>query len=642
LLTQIFCIFKFLTLLFLGILSTIHLKAQIPLVIDVDNLTRSQSIDYVILPDTFKTPEGAQYIQLKFIIRNQQKKASSAYFLFVNQEQSKKLYNATTRQLLSQSGLYAPIRAMPVPFQPFYLNIALTNEYEQVFYLNISKSNSYKKIQLNLVAKQLVESQNIQYLREDYFLMGILLVMVFYNLILFSLMLDRSYLYYVIYISTLGIWIFYEYLYYYSDFSLAFVISIINTWWVIFFNIGYLGFVRHFLNAKSDFPTWNKWIKFLEKLLLLPLSLILYDFFNFIYYPATETYFEVDAIIMALLSLVNVVVCLIFGLYAWWHHSRLARFFLLANAPLLASGVYFGLEYLIIQPFLVRDLHSYLLLRQMVILEIVLLAIALAYRYNILKKEIAQKEAEALRQIERTAHLKTQTENLESLNQAKDKLFSIIGHDLRSPINSLQGALYLLNNQTISQQQFLDISQKLQKNVESLQFTFDNLFHWAYTQMGGIQTEITEINLSQIVQQNIEFLQGNANYKNIQLNNELPQSLWAKGDADQISLVVRNLINNAIKFTSVGGQVTLKSQQNLDSVDISVIDTGAGIAPEKLAQIFNRNIITTTRGTAGEKGTGLGLLLCKEMIENNGGMIWVNTELNKGSTFTFRLPSLGK
>jgi two-component system, sensor histidine kinase and response regulator len=342
------------------------------------------------------------------------------------------------------------------------------------------------------------------------------------------------------------------------------------------------------------------------------------------------------------LALVNVIVCLIFGLYAWWHHNRLARFFLLANLPLLASGAYFGGEYLITQPFLVRELYSYLLLRQMVVLEIVLLAIALAYRYNILKKEIAQKDLDTLQQIERTAQLKTQTENLESLNQAKDKLFSIIGHDLRSPINSLQGALYLLNNQTISPAQFLEISQKLQKNVESLQFTFDNLFHWAYAQMEGIQTEITEINLSQIIQQNIEFLQVNANYKNIQLNNEVPQNLWAKGDADQISLVVRNLINNAIKFTPMGGHITLKSQQNLDSVDISVVDTGLGISPEKLAQIFNHHIITTTRGTAGEKGTGLGLLLCKEMIENNGGMIWVNTELNKGSSFTFRLPNRRK
>jgi signal transduction histidine kinase len=634
---RLFTVLKLFAAFLLNIFSLSFLVAQTPLEVNIETSTNPQIIDYQLVK--IDSLSSSSTICLRFALRNRLKIASQNFYLFVNQENTKQLYRDKPRQLISLAGLYVPLKNMPVSFQPFYLDIPLTAQYEQVFYLYIANPDLAKKIQLKLIPKKIIELQNQQKLREDYFLMGILLVMVFYNLILFSLVLDRSYLYYVIYIGMLGIWIFYEYLYQYTNFSLLFVISIVNTWWVIFFNLGYLGFVRHFLKAETDFPVWHKWIKFLEKLLVVPFIFILYDIFQLSNYPTTETYFEIDAMLMAALALVNVGVCLSFGLYAWWQGSRLATLFLVASVPLLMSGVYFGLEYLIVQPFMVNELYSYSLLRQMVVLEIVLLAVALAYRYNLLKKEIAQKDLEHLHQIEKTIHLKTQTDNLESLNQAKDKLFSIIGHDLRSPINSLQGALYLLNNETINQEQFLEISKKLQKNVESLQFTFDNLFQWAYSQMGGIKTHIERINLNQIIQQNIAFLQGNANYKNIQIRNEIPDELWAKADADQISLVVRNLINNAIKFTPTNGHITLKAQQNSGSVDVSITDTGVGMSPDLVAQVFNRHTITTSRGTAGEKGTGLGLLLCKEMIENNHGIIWVNSAENQGSTFTFRLPA---
>lgn len=613
-------------------------SAQNTFQINIDSSRQTIPITYYQFPDSIKNQlnESNSYVWLRFRLKNNLKYQTNSYYLFVNQQYTKKLCIDSTRKLVSQAGLLSSVSDMPKAFQPFYLNLVLIPQQEQVYYLKVYKPEG--EIKLSLVHKITLDNQDKKQLREDYLLMGILLVMTFYNLILYGLISDRSYLYYVLYIGFLGLWIFHEYIYYQSDFTILFIISIANTFNVIGFNYGYLGFVRYFLKAKADFPVWNKILIYLQRMLIFPLVLVFIDAVNYISQPESEIFFEGDAIITGALSLVNVFSCLFFGLVAARKRSRLAFLFLIASMPLLLSGLYFGVEYIWLQPFLIRDLFSYVILRQMVILEIVLLALALAYRYNMLKMDVLQKEMAAEREKEKATQLKAQTENLQSLNQAKDKLFSIIGHDLRSPINSLQGALYLLNNQTISPEQFLEISQKLQKNVESLQFTFDNLFQWAYAQMGGIKTEARVINLTKLVEQNIELLQENADYKQLKINNLVNDDFWAWADENQINLVIRNLLNNAIKFTPKNGQITIQITQEKDFVIVSIKDNGSGIPPEIAEQLFKPNLLFSTRGTEGEKGTGLGLVLCREMIENNQGSIWVNSTLNVGSTFSFKLP----
>lgn len=256
-------------------------------------------------------------------------------------------------------------------------------------------------------------------------------------------------------------------------------------------------------------------------------------------------------------------------------------------------------------------------------------------KYN---KELESKQKEIEQQ---NIELNQKSVALEKLNTTKDKLFGIIGHDLRSPINSLKGIMDLLSDEIISPEEFVTLSGKLKNNVERIQFTLNNLLEWANTQLKGLITKPITTNLFQLVEENFNFLEQLASSKEISLCNQVDAHLEAYIDPDQINLVFRNLINNAIKFTPKKGTITLKSTTHADFCTISVIDTGVGIDAESVAKLFNQTSHLTTYGTDGEKGTGLGLLLCQEMVEKNNGTIWAESQVGKGTTFSFTLP-LGK
>ena len=230
-------------------------------------------------------------------------------------------------------------------------------------------------------------------------------------------------------------------------------------------------------------------------------------------------------------------------------------------------------------------------------------------------------------------------QRLEDANKTKDKLFSIIGHDLRSPIASLKGILDLLVGGELTPSEFRDVSMAMQQQVNKVYFLLDNLLHWAYSQRFGITTKPSQISLNEFTQERINLYQLNAYNKNIQLK-FIPCSVqvWVEADADHLSLVLRNLLNNAIKFTPKGGQieVSVRAAQNMAIVEVA--DTGVGISETKLANLFANNKNNSSKGTSGEKGMGLGLMLCKEFIEKNNGTIWVKSKPNMGSIFAFTLP----
>jgi signal transduction histidine kinase len=204
---------------------------------------------------------------------------------------------------------------------------------------------------------------------------------------------------------------------------------------------------------------------------------------------------------------------------------------------------------------------------------------------------------------------------LTQTNAIKDKLFAIIGHDLRSPINSLKGLMELLENQNISPEEFMRISHKLKNGVEYVHFTLNNLLVWANNQLQGQQSNPKNIDLYKLATENINLLGEIAQAKTIALHNNFSQNLQVWADTDQINLVLRNLISNAIKFTQEGGTVSLTSERTADYWEMAVSDTGIGMSKEDLDKLFNKVTHFSTYGTRGEKGTGLGLLLCQEMIE---------------------------
>ncbi|MGB5818917.1 MAG: tetratricopeptide repeat-containing sensor histidine kinase [Saonia sp.] len=234
--------------------------------------------------------------------------------------------------------------------------------------------------------------------------------------------------------------------------------------------------------------------------------------------------------------------------------------------------------------------------------------------------------------------LEKREDELKELNETKTKLFSIIGHDLRGPIGALQGLLKLFKEGEIKKDEFLGFIPKLRHDVDHLSFTLNNLLSWGQTQMNGALTKPTVVPLENLVAENINLLSEISNGKCIKITNSLPENTLIWSDANQIDIVVRNLISNALKFTPKNGMVTIDAQEKNDHWVISVRDTGVGMDKITQEKIFAKGSNVTTYGTNNEKGTGLGLSLCKEMIEKNNGIIWVESILRKGSCFYFTLP----
>ncbi|MBO0592593.1 tetratricopeptide repeat-containing sensor histidine kinase [Cellulophaga sp. E16_2] len=224
-------------------------------------------------------------------------------------------------------------------------------------------------------------------------------------------------------------------------------------------------------------------------------------------------------------------------------------------------------------------------------------------------------------------------------NETQEKLFSIISHDLRSPINALMNLLLLIKNGDIQTDDFLNFVPKLYNDVDAMSFTLNNLLNWSKSQMNGFVNKPENFNLKTRVNDSIQLLQENANQKNIEVQNKIPEDAEIYCDRNQFNLIIRNLLNNSIKFTPIGGEIVLKATLKNNYWEIMIQDNGMGMSLEVKNKLFKPDSsLQSAYGTNKEKGTGLGLLLCKEMVENNGGAIGVETKEGEGATFYFTVP----
>ena len=227
--------------------------------------------------------------------------------------------------------------------------------------------------------------------------------------------------------------------------------------------------------------------------------------------------------------------------------------------------------------------------------------------------------------------------DLEESNAVKDKFFAIIGHDLRSPIANLQSMLDLLQSGDVTNNEFSGFVEQLNKRVYATRSLIDNLLNWAMTQKDGDNFNPEKINLKEIVDENVELVKKTAEEKGITITNNINKEFFAVADLDMTKLVIRNLITNAIKFTRQNGRVIINSFVENGKIGVSVIDNGIGIEKENLKRLFDVAKSFSTAGTAGEIGSGLGLGLCKEFVEKNGGSIWAESKPGEGSIFKFTL-----
>jgi signal transduction histidine kinase len=227
--------------------------------------------------------------------------------------------------------------------------------------------------------------------------------------------------------------------------------------------------------------------------------------------------------------------------------------------------------------------------------------------------------------------------SLAALNEQKDRLFSIIAHDVRSPLVNIMDMVRLIDEQVITETEFKTYLPELSKNLNYTSSLLDNLLHWSKSQLKGEVISPVNLDIRKIVKHEITYYQQKATKKGIYLSSTIEDETRVFVDAEMVQLVIRNLIGNAIKYCSEDDYIIVSATANFNEVTVCIKDTGSGMKPEIVEKLFMFETFTI-RGTNNEQGTGLGLQLCKDFIEKNNGKIWVKTELNVGSKFYFTMP----
>jgi PAS domain S-box-containing protein len=232
-------------------------------------------------------------------------------------------------------------------------------------------------------------------------------------------------------------------------------------------------------------------------------------------------------------------------------------------------------------------------------------------------------------------------EKLKELLASKDKFFSIIAHDLKSPFQGLIGFSNILRDdyKNLTPEEIREFSGNISKSANSLLNLLQNLLEWSRMQTGKMDFNPQRTDIYWEIKNAENILVGNAVKKGIKINNFVPEGTFVTADRNMVDSICQNLLTNAIKFTKSGGEITFTSEAEGDFIKTTVSDTGVGIREEDLEKLFRIDVSHTTKGTANEKGTGLGLLLLKDMVEKHSGRIWVESVYGRGSRFMFTLPA---
>jgi signal transduction histidine kinase len=242
-------------------------------------------------------------------------------------------------------------------------------------------------------------------------------------------------------------------------------------------------------------------------------------------------------------------------------------------------------------------------------------------------------------QLEKNVELKTA--ELKELNASKDKFFSIIAHDLKNPFSTIIGFSELLNEDLFSHndEKIREYTKMIHTSAVQTFRLLENLLEWANSQRGNLPFDPAQINLRDLLKEEFGMLNDMAAEKNIEIQNTVSENVTIFADKNMIKTILRNLISNAIKFTCRNGKVVVSSVLENGIAEISVADTGIGMTEDTIAKLFRIDANLSTRGTENEKGTGLGLFLCKEFVERHGGKIWAESKNGNGSVFRFVIPT---
>ncbi|MCU0447369.1 MAG: sensor histidine kinase [Microscillaceae bacterium] len=630
-------------------------------------------IPFAKFTGTFETQQN-YFFQL--IVQNTDAEKLSAYLDLGNWSFIDVYSQSPDNQwIIQKGGYFLPLSARNVPRAYPLVKLEVLPHTTQLFYLRVSQ-----KMAFYLPTQQKFYWHNDVWFNQENqprlfyqgIFLGIILVMALYNLVIYFSVKDVSFLYYVLSLAGIGLYFLFYYgfalellwqnLPYWNAHSFAVIVPLTRIFWVLF--------TQTYLHLSEILPSWNKVLNYLIILYLVP---IFSGLFNYLFDYDTSEFTVAWIGVMGVLVLSMMI---LMGILSYRQGYQPALYFLIANMFFSFGSIMFILREV---GFLTDTFITRYSVQIGVILQTTLFSLGLADRLNQAQKAIIQKDLEKAnlerekeiekKQLienqrlqlenevkERTADLQEKTEELEitvqklqeseknllELNHIKDKFFSIISHDLRSPMATLNSFLNILVNfsDNFSPDELQNLARRTQKSVGGLTELLDNLLQWARSQMNHLQFEPQTINLYQIVYNTANLLTVSIEEKQIDLKIEIAENLQVFADQNMLSFVFRNLLINALKFTPPKGKINIDSQVSDNQLVIKISDTGIGIPPENLANLFLVHKHFSTRGTQNEKGVGLGLLLCKEFIEKHGGKIAVQSEEGKGTTFSFSLAQI--
>ncbi len=579
----------------------------------------------------------------------------------------------TLKHFASGSLLALELRSQPSNLNAFKILIH-RDEKINLFLKFRAVFNIYQHpdISLQLIQRSSFEQKDRQRLLWQGLFFGIIFVMALYNLAILFGVKDISYLYYVLSILSIGLYFTFYYgfgiEYLWPDLPLwdTFCFTMINP----FTGLARILFTRTYLHTPHLLPKINKILNVLAVACVVTL------------FSGLASYlFKIDllnplVIIIGVLGTLVLIMMLVAGIVAYYYdHYDPAKYFISANILLVIGAIAFILR----ETGLITDnFFTRYLVQVGVLIQAVVLSLGLASRLNKMrlqlatetlekerlalekekeKKELIEQQRQELQEQvkEKTADLQLKNIMLEEtigqvkesehkliqLNQVKNKLFSVVSHDLRNPLATMQSFLKLITEhyEKMNEDERKKIFFQAQQSLDNLNVLLYNLLQWSKSQMNLLQFKKDKVNVKSIIDGTVQLEQLHTHMKEIKVKINVEETLNAYADKDMVEFIIRNLLSNAIKFSHRSSEIEIKAYPENENIKIEIIDTGIGMNEVKIKKLMENNIPISRRGTEKEKGSGLGLIISKEFIEKNGGHLQIKSELGKGSLFSFIIPS---
>lgn len=608
----------------------------------------------------FLDEQGVEYwVQLDIKVQS----SDFPYFIELGQWGEASLFSrgkliGSTGKMLPMSDKVYPSHTNLVPITRSGLYWAkLTVSYP----LDISRSTT----QIRLIPYQQHRAESNWRLIGQSIFFGLILVMSLYNLMIYVSVKDVSYLYYVLSIVGIGLYLFFFY-----GFSREFFWPEDPYWDVHFFaliipitNVSRILFTKSYLNTLEYIPRWNRFLTGLIALYIIPLGLWAWS------YATGDNWLNEANTIIGILGTTVMTTITVVSIIVYRKGYQPALWFLAAYLLLNIGGVLFIFREL---GYLPDNFFTRYLIQYGVAAQVVLFSLGLASRLNrarknlsdeIIKKEKLKNEQEIEKKRiieeqkdklerkvkERTNELEllvdkiTSSEHkLRDLNALKDRLFSIISHDLKSPLTTVDSFLNLLINHhsKLSGEEMAELSSKTKAAIQNLSLLLDNLLNWSRMQQDYLAFNPVTTSLGSLIEKNQRLFRLLIDEKGLQLHTDSQiahMKVWA--DRDMLDFVLRNLIHNAIKFSPSGSEIKVYGHIEGDYLNVMVEDSGSGMSQAEIDNILLYNAGFTKQGTAKEKGTGIGLLMCKDFVSRNSGELSIEP-LEKGTRVTFSIPRL--